>query len=149
MAKKVLIVDDDPDLLAMLCLALKGAGYVTRTSTSGREGLEQAQRSPPDLIVLDLVLPDLNGLSVCEALRRHPATASIPIVMLTAMPGEFPRLAGVEAGVDAYILKPFEVEELITRLDGLLPASGSRNGTGATRPPAPRARRHGLDDERR
>jgi len=120
MPATILIVDDDPDMVELLRLALKDAGYTTRTATSGQEALLKAQRSRPDLILLDVILPDLNGFNVCESLRRHPATASVPIILLTVLPGEFPRLVGTELGADAYFNKPFELQELISRVGDVL-----------------------------
>jgi DNA-binding response OmpR family regulator len=113
MAKKVLIVDDDPDLVELLRLAFQHSGYTALTAGSGRDALEKAAKHHPDLIVLDLVLPDVNGINVCEALRRSPSTASTPILMMTGQPGEFPRLASVEAGSNAFLSKPFAIPQLI------------------------------------
>ncbi len=129
MPKTILIVDDDPDIVEMLHLALSGAGYATRFAASGTEALSKIQRSRPDLVLLDLILPGANGFSVCETLRRDPATATLPIVMMTALPGEFPRMAGMELGADAYLNKPFRVQELVASLDSLLcqPRPAHRN----------------------
>ena len=126
MLKTILIVDDDPDAVDLFRLALKEAGYATRTAKSGAEALSKAQRSPPDLVVLDVVLPDINGLTVCERLRRDPATASVPVILVTIVPGEFPRLVGMEAGADAYLHKPFHIEELISRVASVLAGTNGR-----------------------
>jgi DNA-binding response OmpR family regulator len=120
MPKKILIVEDDPDMVEILRLALTGEDYVIHTALTGTEALEKAQMSPPDLVLLDLILPELNGFDVCERLRRNPTTAFVPIIMVTALPGELPRLAGVEAGADAYIRKPFEIQDLVARVSELL-----------------------------
>jgi len=120
MPATILIVDDDPDMVELLRLALKDAGYTTRTANSGIEALSKAQRFPPDLILLDVILPDLNGFNVCDSLRHHPATASVPIIMVTVLPGEFPRLVGTELGADAYLNKPFQIQELISRVGEVL-----------------------------
>ena len=117
---KILIVDDDPDMVELLRLALTEAGCSTRTATTGREALAEAQRCSPNLVVLDLVLPDLNGFQVCETLRRNPATSSVPIILITVLTGHFPRLVGVETGANAYINKPFETQELVSCVDDLL-----------------------------
>jgi DNA-binding response OmpR family regulator len=127
MAKKVLIVDDDPDILELLRSAFERVGYVAQTAATGWEGLEKARRSRPDLIVLDLVLPDLNGINVCESLRRNTATASIPILMITGQPGEFPRLAGVEAGINAFVAKPFDIPQLVERAKSLVNPTAAPN----------------------
>ncbi len=120
MPHRILLVDDDPDLMDLLCLALANAGYLTRTAATGEEALRKALRAPPDLVVLDVVLPGMNEFSVCQQLRRHPATAAIPILMISALPGQFPRLVGVEAGANAYLNKPFQMEELIACVGDLL-----------------------------
>jgi len=114
MPKKILLVEDDPDMVEMLRFALNREGYAIRTAVTGREALRKALIAPPDLILLDLILPGLNGFNVCERLRSHPTTASVPIIMVTALPGELPRLAGVELGADGYIRKPFEIQELVS-----------------------------------
>src|SRR6516164_466884 len=120
MPAKILIVDDDPDLVDLLRQAFTLAGYETDTATTGVEALRKAQQSRPDVVVLDLVLPELNGYGVCEMLRRIPSTSAVPILMITVLPGEFPRLAGVEAGADAYVNKPFQIMELLSRIEDLL-----------------------------
>jgi DNA-binding response OmpR family regulator len=84
---------------------------------------------PPDLVLLDLILPDLNGFNVCAALRLDPATASIPIIMMTALPGEIPRLAGIETGADAYLNKPFPIDGLVALVHDLL--HGTRSNPAA------------------
>jgi DNA-binding response OmpR family regulator len=120
MPARILVVDDDPDMVDMLRQALDAAGHSVETALTGPEGLHKAQQAPPDLILLDLLLPELNGYNVCQTLRQVPATASIPVIMMTVLPGEFPRMAGVEAGADAYVNKPFQLEELLSQVDALL-----------------------------
>jgi DNA-binding response OmpR family regulator len=120
MTAKILIVDDDPDMVELLRLSLTEAGYLACTATTGTEALAEVQRSSPDLVVLDLLLPEMNGFSVCEHLRQNPATATIPIIMITVLPGQFPRLVGVESGVNAYVNKPFQTQELVSCVDDLL-----------------------------
>lgn len=90
MAKRILIVDDDPDMVEMLWFALHREGYAVRTAVTPREALKKALLFPPDLVLLDLVMPGLSGFNVCERLRSHSATASVPIIMVTALPGELP-----------------------------------------------------------
>jgi DNA-binding response OmpR family regulator len=123
MPAKILIVDDDPDMVELLRMALTEAGYSACSAATGTEALAEAQRSSPDLVVLDLLLPEMNGFNVCENLRRNPATASVPIIMITVLPGQFPRLAGMEAGVNAYVNKPFQTQELVSCVNGLLRGS--------------------------
>jgi DNA-binding response OmpR family regulator len=120
MAPRILIVDDDPDMVELLRLVLTEASFSVSTATTGKEALRKVQRSPPDLMVLDLLLPGMNGFSVCEQLRRNPATASVPILMITVLPGEFPRLVGVEAGANAYLNKPFRMEEFLSCVSDLV-----------------------------
>ena len=138
MIPRILIVDDDPDMVELLRLGLADAGYATRTAGTGKEALQKAKRSPPDLVVLDLLLPEMNGFSVCQRLRRNPATAGIPIVMITVLPGQFPRFVGVETGANAYLNKPFRMEELVSCVGDLLrqPRAASEILAGAPVPPA-------------
>ena len=124
MLPRILIVDDDPDMVELLRLTLNEAGFSVRTAATGQEGLRMAQRSPPDLMVLDLLLPGMNGFSVCEQLRLNPATASLPVLMITVLPGEFPRLVGVEAGANAYLNKPFRMEEFVACVGALVGRPG-------------------------
>jgi DNA-binding response OmpR family regulator len=127
MPARILIVDDDPDLVELLRLALTEAGYSARTAATGTAALAEAQRFLPELVVLDLLLPDRNGFSVCENLRRNPATASVPIIMMTVLSGEFPRLVGAEAGANAYINKPFQTRELVSCVGDLLRGSSTKS----------------------
>jgi DNA-binding response OmpR family regulator len=126
MKGNILIVDDDLDMVEMLRLVLTESGYATRAAVTGTEALRKARRTPPDLVLLDLILPDLNGFNVCAALRQDPATASMPIIMMTAVPGEIPRLAGMETGADAYLNKPFPIDGLIALVHDLLQGTRSR-----------------------
>jgi two-component system phosphate regulon response regulator PhoB len=120
MTPRILIVDDDPDMVELLRFALTDAGFSVRTAADGQEALRKARRAPPDLVVLDLLLPGMNGYSVCEQLRLNPATASVPVLMITVLLGEFPRLVGVEAGADAYLNKPFRMDEFISCVGDLI-----------------------------
>ncbi len=129
--RKILIVDDDRDVVDLLRTALFSAGYLIRTAASGHEALKKARLARPDLVVLDILMPGPNGLEVCEALRRDPVTAAVPIIILTGLPGELPRLAGTEAGADFYIRKPFNVEEIISRIQALLAVPPRAEPVGA------------------
>jgi DNA-binding response OmpR family regulator len=124
MVPRILIVDDDPDMVELLRCGLTDAGYSAREAGTGKEALQRAKRSLPDLVVLDLLLPDMNGFSVCQQLRQNPATAAIPILMITVLPGQFPRLVGVEAGANAYLNKPFRMEDLVSCVGDLLRQPG-------------------------
>jgi DNA-binding response OmpR family regulator len=125
MIPRILVVDDDPDMLELLRLTLTDAGYSVRTAATGKEAMRKAQRSAPDLVVLDLLLPEMNGFSVCQQLRLNAATASVPVLMITVLAGEFPRLVGVESGANAYLNKPFRKEELIFWVGDLLHQRGA------------------------
>ena len=120
MRKKILVVEDDPDLVELLSFNLRGCGFTVSTASDGLDALKKARTILPDLILLDLMLPELDGFGVCEILRREPATASIPIIMVTAMSSQFARLAGLEAGANDYITKPFSPKQLIARVQAFL-----------------------------
>lgn len=117
----VLIVDDEQDLVATLEYNLDREGYRTRSAASGQAALDQAQRTPvPDLVILDLMLPDLPGTEVCRRLRKNPLTSGIPVIMLTAKSEEIDRVVGFELGADDYVTKPFSVRELLLRIRAVL-----------------------------
>lgn len=120
MAERVLIVDDEPDLLELVRFHLAQAGYEVTVSQSGRDGLEQVRRNPPDLLVLDLMLPDLPGTEVCRKIRADAQLASLPILMLTAKSEEVDRVVGFELGADDYVAKPFSPRELTLRVGAIL-----------------------------
>ena len=103
MKPKILLVDDEPDALEVLGFKLKEAGYVPLFATDGARAIVSARDERPALIVLDLMLPEVDGLEVCKILRRDPATASIPILMLTARAAEMDRVLGLELGADDYL----------------------------------------------
>jgi two-component system phosphate regulon response regulator PhoB len=116
-APTVLIVDDEKDLRHLLDFNLKQAGYRTLHAATGEEALQQAARHEPDMILLDLNLPDVSGIEVARRLKADPETREIPIVMLTARGGEADRITGFELGADDYVPKPFSVRELVLRLN--------------------------------
>ncbi len=120
MASKVLVVDDEPDIVELLRHNLEGEGYEVIRATSGMEALNAARKHLPDLILLDLMLPDLDGFSICEILRCQPSTAGIPIILLTAMAGELPRLHGFESGAADYCIKPIRLAGLKQRIRCLI-----------------------------
>jgi len=117
---KVLVVDDEPEAVELVEFNLKQAGYSVVTAADGAEALTKARASQPSLIVLDLMLPEVDGLEVCKMLRRDPATSGIPIVMLTAKAAEIDRVLGLELGADDYVTKPFSPRELVLRVKRLL-----------------------------
>ena len=116
MRKKLLIVEDNTELLELLRLSFKQAGFVVCTAATGVEALKKARTLSPDLILLDLVLPELDGFAVCETLRRSGETAQIPIIMLTGLTSDLTRYAGMESGADEYVTKPASPEQLVPRI---------------------------------
>lgn len=136
MAKqKILIVDDEPDILEMVGVNLKSAGYEVVTAADGADALRKAHSQAPHLIVLDVLLPESDGLEVCKGLRRDAKTAGIPIIMLTAKASEVDRVVGLELGADDYMTKPFSPRELVLRIKKLLtrhapPTAGERMQCG-------------------
>jgi DNA-binding response OmpR family regulator len=120
MREKILVVDDEPDIVELVAFNLRAEGYDVVTAASGPEALNQARATLPDLIVLDLMLPELDGLAVCEILRRLPSTAPIPIIMLTAWKSEISRLIGLNAGAKDFITKPFSPRDLIVTVNRAL-----------------------------
>lgn len=117
---KILVVDDEPDALELIHFNLKNAGFEVTTADDGAEALKRARDLVPDLILLDVMLPEMDGLEVCRMLRRDPATRQIPIMMLTAKAAEIDRIVGLELGADDYVTKPFSPRELILRVKNLL-----------------------------
>jgi DNA-binding response OmpR family regulator len=123
MAGVVLIVEDDPDIAENLRYNLERDGLKTRVAETGEKGLTAAldsQSGPPALIILDIMLPGMNGTELCRRLRREPATRRTPIIMLTARTSESERVAGLDIGADDYITKPFSVRELMARVRAVL-----------------------------
>lgn len=120
MKVKVLVVDDEPDAVELIEFNLKSSGYEVITAADGEEALKKARHHGPDLVLLDLMLPQVDGLQVCKRLRGDPATASLPIIMLTAKTAEIDRVLGLELGADDYVTKPFSPRELVLRIKNLL-----------------------------
>lgn len=120
MKPKILVVDDEPDALEVLAFKLKEAGFAPLLAKDGARALAIARDERPALILLDLMLPEVDGLEVCKILRRDPGTAGIPIIMLTARAAEMDRVLGLELGADDYVTKPFSPRELVLRVRKLL-----------------------------
>jgi len=120
MRKKILVVDDNKDLVEVLRLSLKHAGFSIATATNGIEALKKARSVSPDLILLDLMLPELDGFAVCETLRKDPTTASIPILILSGLTSQLARLAGLESGGTEFIAKPMNPGSLVSRIKTML-----------------------------
>lgn len=121
----VLIVDDERDLAQLIDFNLKTAGFSTRVAATGEEALTAAREQRPDLVLLDLMLPDMPGTEVCRQLRAGASTRDILIVMLTAKGEEADRVRGFEEGADDYVTKPFSVRELVLRLKAILRRTGT------------------------
>ncbi len=117
---KILVVDDEPEAVELLEFNLKQAGFDVITAEDGAEALKKARTASPDLIVLDLMLPEVDGLEICKMLRRDPETASVGIVMVTAKAAEIDRILGLELGADDYVTKPFSPRELVLRVKNIL-----------------------------
>jgi DNA-binding response OmpR family regulator len=117
---KILVVDDEPDALELVAFNLKRAGFQVVTAADGAEALRRAHEQLPDLVVLDVMLPELDGLEVCRRLRKESGTAGIPVLILTAKSAEIDRVLGLELGADDYLTKPFSPRELVLRIKNLL-----------------------------
>jgi DNA-binding response OmpR family regulator len=120
MDAKILIVEDERDIVDLLCYNLQQAGFETDYVRNGADALHRAVEKPPDLILLDLMLPEVDGLIVCRLLKNDPRTKNIPIVMVTAKVEERDRVAGLELGADDYITKPFSPREVVLRVSAVL-----------------------------
>jgi two-component system phosphate regulon response regulator PhoB len=120
MKPKILVVDDEPDAVELVEFNLKQAGYDVVTAADGDEALKKARSVLPKLIILDLMLPEVDGMEVCKILRRDARTRGIPIIMLTAKAAEIDRVLGLELGADDYVTKPFSPRELVLRVKRLL-----------------------------
>jgi len=131
MSNRILIVEDDPDIAQLVARYLDKAGFATEVAVSGRDALQVVGARPPDLLVLDVMLPQVDGLEVCRMLRAGAATSALPIIMLTARAEESERIVGLELGADDYLAKPFSPGELVARVRALL--------RRANRPAAPAA----------
>ena len=122
-SKKILIVDDEPDVASLLNLMLKSKGYETITAGDGQEALEKARHEKPDLIVLDIMLPRLDGYKVARMLKFDEKFSHIPIIMVTAKIQEKDKKTGLEMGADAYVTKPFDTAMLLEKINEVLAKS--------------------------
>ena len=124
--ERVLIVDDDPDIQRLVSYNLSQAGFHVTTASSGRTALETVQQHPPDLIILDIMMPDIDGMEVCRTLRQRENSRRIPIIMLTARADEIDRVVGFELGADDYVMKPFSPRELVLRVKSIFRRVGEQ-----------------------
>jgi len=124
--KQILVVEDEEDILELVSFNLKKEGYKVKGVTSGEEALQEVRREVPNLIILDLMLPGVNGFDVCKSLRNDYRTKTIPVIMLTAKSEEADIVIGLELGADDYLTKPFSPRELIARVRAILRRSEAR-----------------------
>ncbi len=127
MPGRILVVEDEQDVRDLLVLTLRNAGYQTLTADTGPNAVRKAASEVPDLILLDIMLPDMSGTEVCRRIRNEPATANTPIIIVSAKTEEVDKILGLELGADDYVTKPFSPRELVLRINKLL-----RRGKGAT-----------------
>ncbi len=139
MGRKILVVDDETVLVETIAYNLEQAGYQVITAADGASAIQAAHRETPDLIILDIMLPEMDGIEVCRQLRRESNTATTPIVMLTAKGDEIDKVVGLEVGADDYVTKPFGRRELLARVRALLrrmdypaPAAGEHPAPAAS-----------------
>jgi len=119
-SRSVLVAEDDADIAELVAHHLERAGYATDVVSSGADVLPRARASRPDLVILDLMLPAIDGLDVCRAMRREPGLADVPIIIVTARSEETDRIVGLELGADDYVTKPFSPKELVARVGAVL-----------------------------
>ena len=120
MSARILVVDDEPDLLELVRVNLAGSGYAVETAASGSDALAALRRAPPDVMILDLMLPDISGTELCARVRADQRLTGLPIIMLTAKSEEIDRVVGLELGADDYVTKPFSPRELALRVRAVL-----------------------------
>ncbi|MCX6070061.1 MAG: response regulator transcription factor [Chloroflexi bacterium] len=129
MSTRILVVDDEPSVTDLLAYNLRKAHYDVLIASDGRQALQLAREASPDLILLDLMLPEVDGLDVCRELRK---STSVPIIMVTALGEETDRVVGLEVGADDYVTKPFGVRELLARVKAVLRRTRPENGEAST-----------------
>lgn len=117
---KILVVDDEKDIVELIAFNLQKEGFVIVKAYEGKSALRLIKTQKPDLVILDLMLPEISGLDVCKSIRNNPETSRLPIIMLTAKADETDKIIGLEIGADDYITKPFSIKELIARVRAIL-----------------------------
>ena len=130
-SKKILIVDDESDILDFLSYNLKSAGYSVKVASNGEEGIEIANKFEPDLILLDMMMPEMDGIETCEKIREIEKIKSVLIAFLTARGEDYSQIAGFDAGADDYILKPIKPKVLVSRVKALLKRGGIKKDDGS------------------
>ncbi len=125
----ILVIDDEKDLIDLVSYNLEKEGFVVKGALKGETGLAKAIGELPDLVLVDLMMPDIDGLEVCRRLRSDPRTASIPIIILTAKSGESDRVVGLELGADDYVTKPFSPRELAARVKAVMRRTSPRTAS--------------------
>lgn len=133
MGSRILVVDDEADLAELVAFNLRQAGHTVAVASNGSTALAEIRRHKPDLVLLDLMLPDISGLEVCRRLRRDKETVRLPVLMLTAKGEELDRVVGFEVGADDYVVKPFSPRELMLRVDAILRRAQTTGGEEAER----------------
>ena len=131
MKRRLLVVDDEPSIAKIVRKQLEVAGYDVTVAVDGLEGLNKARELMPELIVLDVMLPKMNGTDVCKALKGDPKTSQVPILMLTAKAQRQDKDVGLEAGANAFLTKPFQLDELLAKIKALLEAAAASGGGAA------------------
>lgn len=126
MNPQILVVDDEPDISALVAYHLARASYRVRTAADGAEALRAVESQPPDLIVLDLMLPGASGFEILQELKRRPETQTVPVILLTARREERDRIEGLQLGADDYVAKPFSPQELVLRVGAVLRRSAQQ-----------------------
>jgi len=124
MESHVLIVEDEPDIVELIRFHLESAGFSVADARTGRDAMEAIRRRTPNLVLLDLMLPDVSGTELCRRIRAEPTTSRVPIIMVTARSGEIDRVVGFEVGADDYVTKPFSPRELVLRVEAVLRRRG-------------------------
>jgi len=118
--RKILVVEDEADFLELLRVYFKEEGFAIATAKNGVDAVRKARSLMPDLILLDVILPELNGFAVCEILRKDPATAAIPVLMVTGLCGQLTRCAGIESGATEFVTKPASPEFIVSKVKEML-----------------------------
>ncbi len=126
---KILLVDDEEDILEIVSYNLQQEGFSIETATNGKKALEVAKRFKPDVVILDVMMPEMDGMETCDALRKMPETKNCLIAFLTARNEDYAQVAGLDAGADDYIAKPIKPKVLVSRIKALLRRSGVKENT--------------------